>query len=214
MDPYRLLGVSPGCTLEEVKQAYRAKVRQAHPDLGGNESAFIEVCEAYRQVLEQLRRRPAARGSSTLPAQGRDSSVHSSDPITQPDRRRSRQRDRRQRTPKPADPLWNPELILGDQPIWIGHPGRPPDPDWEPELILLDEQAEEASGSPPEQGFPGNSAFSFPWEFSNPARSARRKRELSSRELVLGIVILLCMIAIVVAAFVQIVLPGGAQPGP
>jgi hypothetical protein len=214
MDPYRRLGVSRRCTLEEVKQAYRAKVRQAHPDLGGDEPAFIEVCEAYRQVLEEMARRPASRGSAPVHSQGRDSSSHSSDRIAHPDRRPSRPRDDRLRTPKPADPRWDPEMILVDHPVWVGHPGRPPDPDWEPELVLLDEEAEGAGVSLAEQGAPGVSGFSFPWGALHPARSGRRKHELSSRELVLGIVILLCMIAIAVVAFLQIVWHGGAQPGP
>ncbi|MGC8640775.1 MAG: J domain-containing protein [Isosphaeraceae bacterium] len=214
MDPYRLLGISPSCTLEELKQAYRVKVRQAHPDLGGNESAFIAVCEAYRQVLEELARRPAARGSSPARSQDRDSTLLSSDRIVRPDRRPSKRRDGRRRTPKPPDPLWNPELILGDQPIWIGHPGRPPDPDWDPELILLDEPTEGPADSPAPWGIPEGSDSAFPPEAINPARSARRRRELSSRELVLGIIILLCMMAIIVAAFLQIVWQGGAQPGP
>ena len=43
-------------------------------------------------------------------------------------------------TARPADPLWDPELILADHPVWIGHAARPPNPDWEPELIIRDEE--------------------------------------------------------------------------
>ena len=62
MDPYRLLGVSPGCTLEEVKQAYRTKARKPILISAATPVAFIEVSEAYKQVLDELAQRPASRG--------------------------------------------------------------------------------------------------------------------------------------------------------
>ena len=41
------LDVTPGATLEEVKRAYRRKVKEVHPDQGGDEEAFQRVREAY-----------------------------------------------------------------------------------------------------------------------------------------------------------------------
>ena len=41
------LGVSPGATLDEVNQAYRRRVKEVHPDQGGDEEAFRRVREAY-----------------------------------------------------------------------------------------------------------------------------------------------------------------------
>ena len=41
------LGVSAGATLEEVKSAYRRRVKETHPDQGGNEDEFKRVREAY-----------------------------------------------------------------------------------------------------------------------------------------------------------------------
>jgi DnaJ-domain-containing protein 1 len=41
------LGVRPGATPEEVKRAYRRKVKEVHPDQGGDEAAFQRVREAY-----------------------------------------------------------------------------------------------------------------------------------------------------------------------
>ena len=41
------LGVAPGATLEEVDRAYRRKVKEVHPDQGGDEEAFQRVREAY-----------------------------------------------------------------------------------------------------------------------------------------------------------------------
>ena len=53
MDPYVTLGVRRNCTRDQVKAAFRAKVRIAHPDRGGDEQAFIALCAAYKQVLQE-----------------------------------------------------------------------------------------------------------------------------------------------------------------
>jgi DnaJ-domain-containing protein 1 len=41
------LGVAPGASLDEVKSAYRRKVKEVHPDQGGDEEQFKRVREAY-----------------------------------------------------------------------------------------------------------------------------------------------------------------------
>ena len=41
------LGVSAGATVEEVKSAYRRRVKETHPDQGGDEDEFKRVREAY-----------------------------------------------------------------------------------------------------------------------------------------------------------------------
>ncbi len=46
------LGVSPTADLEEVRSAYRERVKQAHPDHGGSKAAFREVQDAYATVRE------------------------------------------------------------------------------------------------------------------------------------------------------------------
>ncbi len=53
MDPYLILGVPRGCTREEVKGAFRSRVHLAHPDRGGDTVAFVQLCNAYRQILEE-----------------------------------------------------------------------------------------------------------------------------------------------------------------
>jgi curved DNA-binding protein CbpA len=53
-DYYRLLGLREGCSLDEVKRAYRTKARLYHPDLNHNPDApaiFIRVTEAYEFLL-------------------------------------------------------------------------------------------------------------------------------------------------------------------
>src|ERR1700742_3154826 len=65
-DPYRVLGVSPSASSEELHDAYRRLVKLHHPDRNGGseESArkFAEVQEAYEAV--RGRPRPAAAAAN------------------------------------------------------------------------------------------------------------------------------------------------------
>jgi hypothetical protein len=62
MDAYKILGVSPSATDEEIKQAYRALVRKYHPDKYANtdlaemaNEKMKEINAAYEQI-QQARR--------------------------------------------------------------------------------------------------------------------------------------------------------------
>lgn len=46
------LGVPPGASPREIKRAYRRKVKEVHPDRGGDEEAFRRVREAYTVARE------------------------------------------------------------------------------------------------------------------------------------------------------------------
>ena len=59
MDPYRVLGVSPDATEEEIKKAYRTLSRKYHPDanIGSPHQAeyeekFKEVQQAYKTIMD------------------------------------------------------------------------------------------------------------------------------------------------------------------
>lgn len=52
-EDYRVLGVEPGASPEEVRAAYREKARTLHPDHGGDEDDFSRVNEAYRRLKRE-----------------------------------------------------------------------------------------------------------------------------------------------------------------
>lgn len=60
MDPYKILGVSPTATDEEVKRAYKQLSRKYHPDANINnpnkreaEEMFKKVQQAYQMIMKQ-----------------------------------------------------------------------------------------------------------------------------------------------------------------
>ncbi|MFB6104297.1 MAG: J domain-containing protein [Halobacteriaceae archaeon] len=44
---FEVLGVSPDASVDEVTAAYRDRIKEVHPDHGGDEAAFHRVREAY-----------------------------------------------------------------------------------------------------------------------------------------------------------------------
>ena len=42
-----LLSLDSGASLKDVKQAYRRRAKQSHPDKGGKHESFVRIKEAY-----------------------------------------------------------------------------------------------------------------------------------------------------------------------
>jgi DnaJ-domain-containing protein 1 len=48
---YRVLGLAPGASLEEIRAAYRRLMKRVHPDLGGS-SALAALLNAAKEILD------------------------------------------------------------------------------------------------------------------------------------------------------------------
>ncbi len=59
-DPYRVLGVAPTADDAEVRRAWRRRVRETHPDHGGDQAAFLDVQRAFRRLESAAGRSGAA----------------------------------------------------------------------------------------------------------------------------------------------------------
>lgn len=55
-DFYAILGVSFHATKEEIKEAYKRKTKQYHPDKGGTDRQFILINNAYEILMDDERR--------------------------------------------------------------------------------------------------------------------------------------------------------------
>lgn len=54
MDPFKILGIGPTATLQQIEAAYREKAMKYHPDRGGDAWAFEQVSWAYQEALRLL----------------------------------------------------------------------------------------------------------------------------------------------------------------
>ncbi|AFO58451.1 MULTISPECIES: J domain-containing protein [unclassified Natrinema] len=49
--PYEILGVTKDASSNEIREAYRNRVKETHPDTGGSEDEFKQVNVAYRAII-------------------------------------------------------------------------------------------------------------------------------------------------------------------
>jgi curved DNA-binding protein CbpA len=54
---YELLGIPSDATEDEIRVAYRQKVKEWHPDYGGDDESFVRLREAYAYALDHARSR-------------------------------------------------------------------------------------------------------------------------------------------------------------
>jgi hypothetical protein len=52
MDPFVVLGVSPGSSPREIRNAWRQLAKKCHPDAGGNAAEMVCLNEALAQALD------------------------------------------------------------------------------------------------------------------------------------------------------------------
>jgi DnaJ domain len=194
MDPYHILGVSRRCTREEVKETFRARVRYAHPDRGGNEETFIRLCAAYKQILKELDQHARWVSWKPTPAAG------DAGPSVPPGRSWKTGRGtvdeaiRSDRPLKPPDPDWVPDLVVDDRPPLSNRLSVPPDPDWVPDLIVSDKGSPVSRPQRPrDPGLDGRNYRSWLRQVSD--HIARRESIWQSRRVrIIGMMILLSIL--------------------
>ena len=54
-DPYKILGVSPGASDEEIKQAYRRLAKKYHPDLNPGDAVAAKKMQQVNAAYEQIK---------------------------------------------------------------------------------------------------------------------------------------------------------------
>jgi DnaJ-class molecular chaperone len=57
MNPYEILGVNRQMSLDDIKQTFRKKAKQLHPDKGGDPEAFKRINEAYDKIEKERMQR-------------------------------------------------------------------------------------------------------------------------------------------------------------
>lgn len=63
--PYEVLGIAPSASNDELRRAYRRRLRETHPDTGGTSARFHAVQAAWLIVGDPAARSAYDRGSST-----------------------------------------------------------------------------------------------------------------------------------------------------
>ncbi|GAC1473133.1 MAG: hypothetical protein NVSMB9_21240 [Isosphaeraceae bacterium] len=68
VEPREILGVTPGASLKEIHDAYRAKAKRYHPDIGGEVWAFRILSQAYETLTNERVVQVARRVTPTGPS--------------------------------------------------------------------------------------------------------------------------------------------------
>jgi hypothetical protein len=137
IDPHKVLDVPPGASLQEIRDAYRQRVKLYHPDVGGEEWMFRILNQAYEylstaRVMQTCRPEPPARpASSVFPFRDRSSnstaapprfgSETESDPEEEPEFEIETENVR----PGVKDVAFDPNMVVDVEKLWIRY--RPTD---------------------------------------------------------------------------------------
>lgn len=55
---WKVLGLRPDASVEDIKRAYRARAKETHPDQGGDAETFRALHRAYERALVRRAKRP------------------------------------------------------------------------------------------------------------------------------------------------------------
>lgn len=144
---YEILDVDPGVDDAELRRAYRLRLRQTHPDTGGDAAVFIQVQRAWELVGTPESRAAYDRRSGTHPGVPTESTGWRPQTATRTDTR-----PRARSYGHPGG--WRRERYLSLIREWVGRGVEVPDP-YDPALVrsaprdlrrlLADALAEEAT---------------------------------------------------------------------
>lgn len=59
--PFDILGIDPGASHKEIRNAWKVKAASSHPDAGGSHQAMVELNEALLQALALLSPQPDSK---------------------------------------------------------------------------------------------------------------------------------------------------------
>lgn len=152
---YEVLQIAPDATDDDLRRAYRLRLRETHPDTGGDAARFVRVQRAWELVGTPEARAAYDRGHGF--AVGSFSGASDASDAFQADgwRPRSRPADTRPRARSFGQPGgWRRERYLTLMQEWVGRGAELPDP-YDPALVrtaprelrrlLADALAEEAT---------------------------------------------------------------------
>jgi len=117
-DAYAVLGVDPAASQDEIRRAYRRRVRAAHPDMGGTADEFQAVRDAFEAVGDPESRARYERGLRAAPAADADADTGRAHPA-HPEQTSGAAWDPAARRGRPGAPRERPAARTRS----FGHPG-------------------------------------------------------------------------------------------
>ncbi|KAA9089517.1 J domain-containing protein [Microbacterium radiodurans] len=145
---YEVIGVAPDASDDDLRKAYRLRLRETHPDTGGDAARFVQVQRAWDLVSTPEARAAYDRGHgfADAPSYAPDA------PTWRPPQRTADTRPRARSFGQPGG--WRRERYLGLMREWVGR-GAPLEDPYDPALVrtapheirhlLADALAEEAT---------------------------------------------------------------------
>ncbi len=124
---YDVLGVDPGAGQEDLRRAFRSRLRQTHPDTGGDAAMFVRVQRAWELVGTPAARAAYDRGQGAPDAGAPASNAAAGGPVP-----RASGRPRARSSGLPGG--WRRERYIAAVREWAGRGSDVPDP-YQPALV-------------------------------------------------------------------------------
>ncbi|KAJ3304530.1 hypothetical protein HDV03_002739 [Kappamyces sp. JEL0829] len=76
MNPYECLGLHRNASAAQIKQAYKKRVFECHPDRGGNQDEFLRVSQAWAILSDPAKKADWEQGRFRDGASSRQDDIH------------------------------------------------------------------------------------------------------------------------------------------